>query len=432
MLLPPSEPITRKPPVAEAGEPVPASESESSAFRRLAGWVRTGMDALLGEAPTTAEAALAQDQLAREGEALHQAARAGAEGRPPTGGAPGLGQRVRSWLGRVRSWMQRHLPPRRQDRYLQALEALRTEMRMEVGALRTDVKGLQASIGSLNERVGHLETGQAEMRTDISGLKAGQTEMRADISELKAGQAELQAGQAEMRTDISELKAGQAELQAGQAEMRTDISELKAGQAELRTGQAELLDHARTGIGMVLQSLCHEWATTVFPRFWHAWMSGCPDAPHPQWVPSLRPSLVLWHDRLDDRAWDVHRDLFDIPGTVPAHQMQTDLLTRMEYALPNGEQCSFLLLGEVARQADLNDIARLLTRKTLLRDAGVEVPIVPCLFAQDKVEGTRAHALLTEHNILHMFRGGRSHYHRWQEDAQVKLRRLLGWEPDAA
>ena len=59
MLLPPSEPTTCKPPVAKAGEPAPASESGPSAFRRLAGWGRPGMDALLGETPTTAEAALA-------------------------------------------------------------------------------------------------------------------------------------------------------------------------------------------------------------------------------------------------------------------------------------------------------------------------------------------------------------------------------------
>ena len=324
------------------------------------------------------------------------------------------------------------------DEKLGRMEVDIADLKTGQAELRVDVSNLKTGQAELRVDVSNLKTGQAELRTDVSDLKAGQAELRADVSDLKTGQAELRSGQAELRADVSDLKTGQAELRSGQAELRADVSNLKTGQAELRSGQdelrvgqAELLEHARHGIGRDLQLLSHAWAANGFPRFWRGFMRGSPGAPHEHWIPRLKPSLALWHDLLDLDGWDAYRQALGLPESVSGADMTADLLTRFDYELATGEQHAFLLLGEVARQSDMGDVSRLLRRRNLLRDAGVDVPIVLCLFAQHEIESTRAQALMAEHDILHVFRGGRPDYQGWEADAQAKLPRCLGWDhPD--
>ena len=339
----------------------------------MAGWISSGLGALWSEEAPTEEAALSRNELSGEGEDLYQAAAsAGAEGHMPPGGTRRLGQRIRTWLSKVRSWIQNHLPPRRQDRHLKAIEDLQKD-------------------------VGDLQKDMGEVKTRISGLEAGQARIEGEVSELKAG-----------------------------------VSELRDGQAELRDGVNELLRFNREGVGKELHFLCIQWVERDLPQFWPGRMRGCPGAPGPNWVPRLHPSRDVWHDGKNDKDWPYYRKQFKIPDTVEARPMQADLLTRMEYEPPEGEKRPFLVLGEAAPKADMDDINRLLKRRAVLHEAGMEdTPIVLCLFSQYAIDDQYMQERIDEHTILHLHRGaGGSKFYYWQDEAFSRMRRVLGWEQD--
>ncbi len=188
MLLPPTEHLNR-PPVAgpETGPEKPLSlPREASVFRRMAGWVRSGMEVLEQVDPATVNATLALASLVREGDTLHQAANAGAKGKPLSldGGVGSLGQRIRSWLSRVRSWVQKHLPPPRHDKYLQALDDLRTEMRTEMAKLETRMAKLEVGQARLEASQVRLETSQAKLETSQAKLETSQTKLEDQTQRL--------------------------------------------------------------------------------------------------------------------------------------------------------------------------------------------------------------------------------------------------------
>ena len=155
-----SEPILRSIRAAEK----PRAADERQLFGRMADWVQTGLELLTrAPVPGTRLAVTERQTLLHEGETLHQNARQSAAGRPPTEGPRGLWQRIRSWLGRVQGWVRQHLPPRRQDRFLAALEALRTEMQTEIGQLRTELRA----------EIGELRTDVKTLQKDVGTLAAG-------------------------------------------------------------------------------------------------------------------------------------------------------------------------------------------------------------------------------------------------------------------
>ena len=288
MLLPPSEPTPHKPPMMDADGPNLESEVNPSTFQRMADWVRSGMDVLWDSEPLTTEAALTQDQLARDGHNLHQAANAGAEGRPLAGGVRGLGQRIRSWLGRVRSWVQRHMPPRRRDKYLQALEDLR-----------------------------------AEMHTELAKLEAGQVR-------LETGQAELEAGQVR-------LEAGQAELEAGQVRLETGQTKLEVGQTKLGSLTQKLWGETSDHRGMRYEKGA--------VRAIGGWLRGYARAHNLE-----RVSKMLWSDRLNNAGnfdWDEVRDEYGLPDS-DAIRLSDFLLRVLWKRGDDFPPVEMLLVGEVS------------------------------------------------------------------------------------
>ena len=384
MLLPPSEPTTRKPRLGETAESDPAAEREPSVFQRMADWVRTGMGVLQDVYDTTEQADWGQQaELTREGLTLSADAHAGENGQSPPGGVRGLGQRIRSWVGRVRSWVRDNLPPRRQDHFLQALDALRTEMQAEMGALRSE------------------------------------------FSELKSGQTRLEMGQAEMRSDIAELKAGQAE-------MRTDIAELKSGQAELGNtvgshGQKldVLLQFTQGEAALRLEAGCRRWGRLVLPRLFKQ-LRPLRGAPSEQWQIPVQVIAGPWHDHLDPAEHlQVWTDL-DLDETLDPETVTCDLLMRIRYGMPDGRTQDCLVVGESTRTVDPGgDVGRLRDWRSTLEDLHPDLPVVPCLFASERSTARS----IAELPILHMVS---AHGRDWEKDPdfRAKMARILDLQLD--
>ena len=152
------------------------TEGKRFAYRRMAGWIRTGLQALKGAPPpTTRTGARERSVLEEEGQDLHTDAQAGGNGAQPEGGVRGLWQRVGAWIGKVRSWVRNHLPPRRQDRFLKALN----EVRSEVQVLGRRLDRLEEGQDKLQEGQDKLQEGQDKLWGEVSGARGERFERLA-------------------------------------------------------------------------------------------------------------------------------------------------------------------------------------------------------------------------------------------------------------
>jgi Skp family chaperone for outer membrane proteins len=122
-----------------------------------------------------------------------------------------------------------------QRQQAQELEAMRTEFRTEIGALRSELEATRAEfrteIGALRSE---LEATRAELRAEMGEMRSElraemgemRSEIRAEMDEMRSEfRTELEATRAEFRTEIGALRSEfRTELEATRAEFRTELA----------------------------------------------------------------------------------------------------------------------------------------------------------------------------------------------------------------
>ena len=147
------------------------------------------------------------------------------------------------------------------DQKLKPIQEDISELKEDVGVLKTEMKEVKEDIAELKEDVGVLKVEMKEVKEDIAELKEDVSVLKEDVSVLKEDVNDLETGMKKMREDLRNLRIDHSRLEEKLDTYYARIEKTYVTEKEKRTVYQKKLSHAVEMLLYRAEAVCpiHPW-----------------------------------------------------------------------------------------------------------------------------------------------------------------------------